>query len=175
MHLAIVSDTHDNLATLQKAVDWINKNNIQEIIHCGDVCSPLTLQELSKRFNGKIHLVFGNVDGDVFTISQQKAAGELSNVILYGEIGELEINNKKIAFVHQPKIAKALAQTSQYDLVFYGHTHQPWEEKVNNCRLINPGNLCGMLHKPSFAVYNTKTDKLELQILEKLSDSNDAN
>ncbi len=28
--------------------------------------SPYTLEELSKTFPGKIHVVFGNVDGDVF-------------------------------------------------------------------------------------------------------------
>lgn len=189
MKIAIISDTHDNLATLQKAIEWINKNRIEEIIHCGDICSPYTLEELSKMFSGKIHVVFGNVDGDIFTISQQKAAGELPNVILYGEIGELEINNKKIAFVHHPKIAKALALSGQYDLVFHGHTHQPWEEnirtasprspnlvfspptggsKINNCRLINPGNLSNMLYKATFAVYNTETDELELKILEQL-------
>ena len=178
MKIAIISDTHDNLATLQKAIEWINKNRIEEIIHCGDICSPYTLEELSKMFSGKIHVVFGNVDGDTFTISQQKAAGELPNVLLYGEIGELKLNDnppshkapegKKIAFVHHPKIAKALALSGQYNLVFYGHTHQPWEEKTNNCRLINPGNLSNMLYKATFAVYNTETDELELKILEQL-------
>lgn len=168
MKIAIISDTHDNLATLEKAVDWMDKNEIEEIIHCGDICSPYTSQELSKAFAGKIRVVFGNVDGDIFAISQQKAAGELPNVILYGEIGEIEMDNKRIAFVHHPKIAKALAQGGKYDLVFYGHTHQPMEEKVGDCRLINPGNLSNMLYKATFAVYDTKNDKLELKILESL-------
>jgi len=212
MKIAIISDTHDNLATLEKAVDWINKNGIEEIIHCGDICSPYTLQELSKKFSGvkprgghaplrgKIHLVFGNVDpvvefrqgfplenpkprsepkfhyrvdGDIFGISQQKTAGELPNVILYGEIGEMEVDAKRIAFAHHPKIAKLLAQSGKYDLVFYGHTHQPMEEKIGNCLLINPGNLSNMLYKATFAVYNTENDELELKVLEKLEGDTD--
>ena len=54
------------------------------------------------------------------------------------------------------------------DLVFYGHTHKPWEEKVGNCRLVNPGEVAGQRFKPTFALYDTQTDKLELKILEKL-------
>jgi predicted phosphodiesterase len=34
--------------------------------------------------------------------------------------------------------------------------------------LVNPGNLAGMFYKATFAIYETKTDKLELKILETL-------
>lgn len=190
MKIAIISDTHDNLATLGKAVNWMKKNDIEEIIHCGDICSPETLRELSKMFGGKIHIVFGNVDDEMFLIAK-KAPQDMPNVILYGEAGEIEIKDnppspnasesRKIAFCHRPKFAKELAATGQYDLVFFGHTHQPWEEKMKiscppgqkifpkkegECRLINPGNLSNMLYKASFAVYDTKSDKLELKIVD---------
>jgi hypothetical protein len=180
MLLAIISDTHDNLAILEKAAEWMNKNGIKQIIHCGDICAEQTLKDLSQLFKGKIHVVFGNVDGDVFAVAHNRFATtnktglkdyykkKTPNVTLYGEIGELKINDLKIAFVHQPKIARALALSGKYNLVFYGHTHKPWEEKVRDCRLINPGNLSNMLYKATFAVYDTKTGKLELKILEKL-------
>jgi len=166
--IAIIADTHDNLATIKKALDWINKNKIKIIIHCGDVCAPSTLKEISQQFPGKIHLVFGNVDGDKYLITKMVADGALPNIVLYNELGEIEIDNKKIAFVHQPKFAQALASTGNYHLVFYGHSHQPWEEKIGNCKLVNPGTLAGLFYKATFAVYDTKEDKLELKILEKL-------
>ena len=168
MKIAIISDTHDNLTTLEKAVLLMNKNGIEEIIHCGDICSSYTLEQLAKKFPGKIHVVFGNVDGDVFSISQHKAMGDLPNVILYGEIGELELGGVKIAFAHSPKIAKALAASGKYNIVFYGHTHRPWEETINLTRLINPGNLSNLLYKASFAAYDFSTGKLELKTLAQL-------
>lgn len=168
MKIAILSDTHDNLTTLKKAVDWINKNGIEEIIHCGDICSAGTLKELDDNFSGRIHIVFGNVDGDIFPITRNSDAGVTPNVIIYHELGEVEIDSKKIAFIHRPKLAKILAESGKYDLVFYGHTHKPWEEKVDNCRLINPGTLAGMFQKATFAIYDTKIDKLELKIVERL-------
>ena len=57
---------------------------------------------------------------------------------------------------------------SQFNLVFHGHTHKAWEEKINETRMINPGELAGQFYKPTFAIYDTETDKLELKILERL-------
>jgi uncharacterized protein len=73
----------------------------------------------------------------------------------------------KIAFCHFPEVAKELAETGKYNLVFYGHTHKPWMETLNNhCQLINPGTLGGVFQKATFASYDTTTNKLELKILE---------
>lgn len=166
MKIAIVSDTHDNLATIEKAVNWMNKNGIEEIIHCGDVCSEQTLQWFAESFPGTIHLALGNADENRHKIPSVSAAH--ANIILHGESGKVRINSKKIAFTHFPEIARALALGDKYDFVFYGHTHRPWEEKVGACRLINPGNLANLLFKASFAVYDAKNNKLELKILENI-------
>lgn len=167
MKIAIISDTHDNLATLKKAIDWINKNGIEQIIHCGDIASFETLQELSGLCAGEIQLVFGNLDDD-YSLSETLKNHPLANVIAYRKIGAIDINGKKIAFTHFPRLAEDLAKGEKYDIVFYGHTHKPWEEKVDSARLINPGNLAGQFYKSSFATYDTATDQLELKILENL-------
>ena len=81
---------------------------------------------------------------------------------------ELEFNRRKIAFCHFPDIAKKLAQSGKFDLVFYGHSHRPWDEKIGNTHMINPGELAGQFYKPTFAVYDTTSGSLELKILEKI-------
>ena len=132
MKLAIISDTHDNLNTFKKAVSWIEKQKIKTIIHCGDVCSPAVLKEMAEDFPGQIHLVFGNVDGDHFSMTKRVCEKTISNVIIYGELGEIELGGKKIAFCHLREFAKGLASIGKYDLVFYGHTHKPWRRKSIN-------------------------------------------
>lgn len=168
MKIAIISDSHDNLTNIYKAVHWMNENKISQIIHCGDICAPSVLEELSDKFGKKMHIVFGNVDGDQYQIGQRVSDGTIKNVILHGDLGEKVISNKKIAFTHKPYFARALAQTKKYDIVFYGHTHKPFEEKIGQCRLINPGTLAGIFYKATFAVYDTKADTLALKILERL-------
>lgn len=169
MRIAIISDSHDNLPNVYKALEWINKNDIDEIIHCGDVCAPSTLGEMAKSFKGKIHLVFGNVDGDYFHMGQI-AQNEAKNIIIHGQKGELTVQGKKIAFVHLPWIAKALAKSGDYNYVFYGHTHRPWEETIGECKLLNPGTLAGMFYKATFAVWDVEEDKFSLEILERIND-----
>jgi len=169
MVIAIVSDTHDNLATAKKALVWLNRKKIKIMIHCGDVCSPAMLKEISKVFKGKIHLIIGNIgpvsiDKDPFRI---KALG-IKNVKFYGETGKLKIGNKKLAFAHEPAIAEELTKGNKYDLVFFGHTHQPWEKTVNGCKMVNPGTLSGMFSKATFAAYDTETGKLDLKLVERL-------
>lgn len=160
MKIAIFSDSHDNLATLGHALGWANREKIETIVHCGDLTNAETREEISKLFSGPIHLVLGNAD-------DRKLASE-KNFKVWGEVGKITFNGKKIAFTHFPEKALELAKKDTFDLVFYGHTHKPWEEKIGNCRLINPGNLAGIIYKATFAVYDTSTDKLELKILERI-------
>lgn len=166
MKIAIVSDSHDNVPNLEKALGWMNKNGIEAMIHCGDLCAPSVLTKfIAPAFSGPIHLVFGNVEDRIL---MPKYAAECSNVKHYGDVGEVELDGKKIAFVHFPDKAKELAKSGKYDLVFYGHTHKPWEEIIGHTKIVNPGTLAGLFFKATFAVYDTATGKLELKILERL-------
>ena len=166
MKIAIISDSHGNVANFKNVVDWLNKENIKLILHCGDIGSPESLKESLEDFDGEFQGVLGNMDRD-YRIELDKYQ-EPPKIKVSETIGEIEINKKKIAFTHYLETAKILAKTGKYDLVFYGDTHKPWEEKIGNCRLINPGNVTGTFYKPTFAVYDARDDKLELKILERL-------
>lgn len=158
MKFAIVSDTHDNWANFKKVIDFLNAQHIATILHCGDVCNKEIMEEAVKSFKGKIVYVKGN--GDY----------ELANL---PDILELDLGSKKVAMVHYPDLAKKLAESGKYDLVFYGHTHRPWEETLRlrsgqACRLVNPGEVAGQRYKPTFALYDTETDTLALKVLERI-------
>ncbi len=179
MKIAIISDTHDNLANLKKAVALINKEKIKVLIHCGDIFKPETLKDGLKEYRGKIYIIFSEADAS-FSKIPKDSFEDLPKNKVFGKFGQIKIDGKKIAFCHFPEIGRDLAESQKYDLVFYGHTHKPWEEtphqrlrhgtgqEIEKTRLVNPGNLAGIFYKPTFAIYNTKTDKLKLIILEKL-------
>ena len=169
MKIVIISDTHDNLSNLKKAVDLIKKEKIKIIIHCGDIFRLDTLKLGLKSFQGKIYIIFSKTDAD-FSRIPENSFKNLPKSKAWEELGQIKLDKKKIAFCHFPEIGRDLAKTQKYDLVFYGHTHKPWEETIGKTRLVNPGNLAGLFYKPTFAVYDTKTNKLELKILEKLRD-----
>jgi hypothetical protein len=166
MKVAIISDVHDNLVNLEKYLKWCGENKIEEIIMCGDLCAPATLARvLAPKFSGKIHMVFGNVSDRE---TERKVAKKFPNVIHYGDEGEFEIDGKKVAIIHYPIEAKALAQSGKFDFIFYGHSHKPWIEKIGNAYLANPGTLSGMFQKATFAVWDTESEKMELKLLENI-------
>ena len=158
--IAIISDTHNNYKNGEKFREILKKENIDFIIHCGDIGETNYLKEVFKGF--KIKAVLGNMDEGYGEIEEYNS---LPNIVVYKDTGEESINNKKIAFNHFPNIAKRLAKTNKYDFVFYGHTHKPWEEKIGDCTFLNPGNVTGTYYNPTFAIYDFQKNIFELKIL----------
>ena len=166
MKIAIISDSHDNLENLKIFFDFAKKEKTDKIIHCGDLTDLQTLKYLASNFSGEVFLADGNVDVDFIEKDKVK---KYANVKLVGKTGNLEFDSIKIGFCHYPEDAEKLAETGVFDHVFYGHTHKPWQEKRGKAILSNPGTLAGMFYKATFAVLDTKTNKLELKILEALN------
>ena len=166
MKIAIFSDSHDNMPNIEKAIEYVKFKGISKLIHCGDVCAPAVMREIANLFDNEMHLVYGNVDGDRDKMEQ--LAKDLPNLKIHGEQGEVEIDGKKIGWVHYPNIAQEMAESGKYNAVFYGHDHKAWEKKVGDCMLRNPGTLAGLFAKPTFAIYDTENNNAELILIEKI-------
>lgn len=165
MKLAIISDIHNNLTNLQKVISFCLDKNIEAIICCGDTGDQEMWTKLCKLWTKPIYAVCGNLDDDNY-IWQDLPKNKFTNLTLFNHIGEIEIEGKKIGFTHWPDIAKKLIANN--DIVFYGHTHKPWEELIDNKLFLNPGNVAGQLYKPTFAVYDTKSNQRSLIMIDHL-------
>jgi hypothetical protein len=160
MKLAVISDIHDNIVRLSEALDICRRDKIETCICCGDIVQLETLQQISETFRN-VYLALGNADYNL------KSKMELfaDNIDYSEEILEKEIDGLKIAIVHHDYKARDLAATGRYDIVFYGHTHTPWEKKIGSTILLNPGEVSGQYGKASFAIFDTETLKAKLFIL----------
>jgi len=158
MKLAVISDTHDHLENTVQAIERINEQGAEKLIHCGDLCSPFVIDRLSK-FNGEVHVVFGNNDGDRFTIT--RVASKFDNLKIHGETGIIETPEGDIAFAHKPELAKGFAYTGDYISVFFGHTHKHVIETVNGVPFVNPGELMGLLEKPGWVLFDTENGAVQ--------------
>ncbi|MDP3244560.1 MAG: YfcE family phosphodiesterase [bacterium] len=166
MKIAIISDSHDNVVNLEKLINWLNENKISVLIHAGDLCAPAILSKvLATKFTGQIHLILGNV-GDHKTL--EKIAGQFKNVIYYGTRGEIELDGRKIIFVHFPEEAENLTLTDKPSLVVFGHTHFSEIKTINEIKVVNPGTIGGLFNRATFAIYDTKNEEVELKELEDL-------
>ncbi|MCB9099213.1 MAG: metallophosphoesterase [Anaerolineales bacterium] len=161
MLIGVFSDIHDNLDNLQKALAVFKSRNVKSLIFCGDFCSPIPSRVVGGEFDGDVHVVFGNGDGDRFAISNI-AKTQYPNLKLHGEYAELEFDGVKVAVTHYPFYAQALARTGDYQAVFSGHTHEQTEERFGDCLWLNPGEVLGWKGSPTCAIYNTDTNSAEI-------------
>jgi putative phosphoesterase len=135
--IGIVSDTHEDIRMIVKAVALFKSRAPALVIHCGDIISPPVLE----RFAGlPLKLVFGNNDGERSGL--KKKCAELG----FAEIQDtltFEFAGKRFFVNHgtSSKVVDDAVATQQYDYVLHGHTHEPRNEVVGRTRIVNPGAL----------------------------------
>lgn len=147
---AVLSDSHDQVANLRSAIDYCNSADVDVIAHCGDLISPFMLKQLA-RFNGQVHLIYGNNIGDQRLIAD-RCGQEFPNIKHHGILGKFMVDNYRVAIVHYPEQADKLAREAIYDIVCCGHSHVPMIRAYDSTLLINPGQLLGENDQAGFVI-----------------------
>ncbi len=141
----LISDSHDNIDKVDRAVEIAVRNKVSAIFHLGDFNSPFILPRILKG-NYEFFGVFGNNDGDLLYL-QEKAENKIMR-----SPAEVKFDEKRIFMMHQPFALNAAKASQIYDYVFFGHTHKTTIEKIGKTLVINPGELCGYLTGKSTCV-----------------------
>jgi predicted phosphodiesterase len=68
MRIAILSDIHDNIWKLGDVLKRVR--GADALVFCGDFCAPFTLTQMAQGFNGPVHVVWGNNDGDKWLLTR---------------------------------------------------------------------------------------------------------
>jgi putative phosphoesterase len=169
MKIAVISDIHGNMSYLSKAKEIIDSEKINIVICCGDVQTEEVFYELDS-WEQKVYLVLGNADLEL-GFKLEKGLIYPEKLEYFKDFGVLNLEKKKIAFTHYDFYAKKLVTEGKYDIIFYGHTHTPWEEKfhlhkVEPCAtLLNPGEITAQFGKSTFAIYDLTKMKAKLILL----------
>jgi putative phosphoesterase len=161
--IAILSDSHDHLHHLRPVLQDVCEQGVKTLLHCGDLCAPFVVAELANGFDGPIHIVEGNNDGDGRLI-RHVAQGH-SQITLHGVYAELEVAGAKLAMIHYPEPARRIAQSGAFRLVAYGHDHKAYQEKAEWGWLVNPGEIMGRFGEVSWGLYDTESDQYSRRIV----------
>jgi uncharacterized protein len=158
MRIAVMSDSHDNIWKLEQALPCLAAADV--VLHCGDIIAPFMIIRLIKGTGGKpVHIIWGNNDGDKRLLTEVASSAE--NIHLHGDYALLDLDGYKVAMNHYPKVARALAESGNYDLVCYGHDHTAHFETLGATLLVNPGELMGMNSRSTIAWVDTQTGQVE--------------
>ena len=151
MKLGILSDSHDDLEAIAKAVALFNAEGVAQVLHAGDIVSPFTF-EVFRGLRAPFAGIFGNNDGDRLLL-QERSGGALSIQPLIVTHGGL-----RLAVVHEPTLVNALARSGDFDAVVHGHTHLPEIRRVGAALVLNPGKAARLASgRATAAVLDSRT------------------
>lgn len=164
MLVGLMSDTHDRLLMVEKAVKKFNEEGVELVLHAGDYVAPFVIPRF-KDLKAKLIGVFGNNDGDRELL--KKRFSEYEKMELRGNFAEIRINDKKIALLHgsEEELLKSLIESQNFEVMACGHTHKAEIYRRGKTLIINPGEVCGYITgKSTIALLDIK--KLEAKIIE---------
>jgi len=154
--IGIVSDTHEHVKMIVKAVTVFKERAPLFVIHCGDIISPPVLE----RFAGfGLKAVFGNNDGERSGLKKKCQELGFDEIV---DSAEFEVAGKKFFVNHgtNPATIEAAMASELYDFVLHGHTHIPRDEQHGRTKVINPGALF-MAPKYTIAFLTVETGEVE--------------
>jgi uncharacterized protein len=159
MKIGLISDTHDNIQNIRKAVRKFNDKHVDAVIHAGDFVNPIAVESLA---GVKLVGVLGNNDTDIAGLEStfNRIHGELK-----GEIFETVYDGIKFAVYHGTNVVKKeqLIKSGRCDVFIYGHTHRKDNRYIGTTRVINPGMAKGWFSGlfATIAVFDTSSRNLE--------------
>ena len=130
MKLGLISDTHiTHNYDKDKLIVLINQirnvfNDVDEIVHAGDVCEDFFLDEIKK-------------------IAPTKCVkGNLDNINNLEKFIRFSVGRYNIGVIHLlPDNVENFAKKHDLNILIFGHTHQPLIKGTNfNLLLLNPGS-----------------------------------
>lgn len=135
MKIGLISDTHDHVPMIERAVRLFNKEAVDLVLHAGDYVSPFSLKPFLS-LECDMRGVWGNNDGDKMAL----------NAIAQGRIVPSPlietIAGQKILLAHELETLDALVASRAFRMIVYGHTHQAVVRKEGGTLVVNPGE-CG--------------------------------
>ena len=134
MRIGVISDTHiPDRAGCIPAIVLEDFKHVDLIIHAGDLVSLGVIDEL-RSVCPKVVVVAGNMD-----------QGALRKKYPTKQV--LKIHNYRVGLMHGvgpalnlPQLLKDVFKKDDCDLIIFGHSHQPMNEKIDGILFFNPGS-----------------------------------
>jgi uncharacterized protein len=156
MRIGILSDTHDRLPAIDRAIALFQQRGVQAVVHAGDLVAPFAARRLLT-WTGPLYVIYGNNDGEREGL--RKMLPQIQDGPLWMEAG-----GKRILIHHYTDWCDP-ADVARADVIVTGHTHEVVTERRDGKLFLNPGECCGWLTgKCTVAIL--ETDDLSVEIIE---------
>ena len=140
MIVGLVSDTHDNIHMIDKAVKRLNEERVGLVLHAGDYVSAFTAKHFEP-LDAPLIGVYGNNCAERDTL--RRVYAEVGAEIR-GFFAEVDAGGLRVALLHgHRKEDVDRAYGGGYDVIVRGHTHRAAIGEEGGVLVVNPGEVCG--------------------------------
>jgi putative phosphoesterase len=138
--VGLVSDTHDNIHMIDRAVKRLNEERVGLVLHAGDYVSAFTAKHFEP-LNAPLIGVYGNNCAERDTL--RRVYAEVGAEIR-GFFAEVDAGGLRAALLHgHRKEDVDRAKSGGYNVIVIGHTHRAAISEEDGVLVINPGEVCG--------------------------------
>lgn len=156
--IGLMSDSHDNVLAIRRAVQIFNQSSCDLVLHAGDFIAPFSVKEI-KKLSCPVKAVFGNCDGEKKGLMKAfQSVGEIKEApFVFGH------QDKRILLTHLDSPVESYLSSGEYDVIVYGHTHKPQVQKKGKTLVVNPGETGGWVSgKSTVALLDTQKFTAEI-------------
>ncbi len=176
MKIGIISDSHDDVTNVNRAIDIFIEKKIRSVIHAGDIISPPIIKEFKRLTDDGVNFfgIYGNNDGEKKGL---EAAFNFVRGNLLGDDGKFEIDGLKFCVYHGQDLRKKekFIRSQKFDVFIYGHSHTKHSEISHGNKrdtiILNPGSSHSQAEtkyseppyfpEPSIIIFDSTTKEIE--------------
>lgn len=135
--IAVMSDSHDDVASVDAAVRVLEHAGARRVIHCGDIVSPVVVERLA---GFRVEWILGNCDADPDRLAA--AVRAIRGHAFHGWRGVLGLGDLTVGATHGHRPAEfAELRRAGCHWIVHGHSHQVRDDTIDGVRFLNPGAL----------------------------------
>ena len=165
MIIGILSDTHDSIHLIDKAVEKLNELNVELVLHAEDYIAPFVVSHFTLLKAPMIGVLGNNDAEETFLKTRLKELG----IDIRGNFAFENIDGLRIGMLqgHETDLTRSLLELETFDVLVCGHTHKAKTYRTGNTLVINPGENCGYLSgKSTIASLDTRNLNAKIVQLE---------
>jgi len=166
MRIGIISDIHENFHNLIRALEKMEEEKVEQILCLGDLMNA-GIAKILAHHSVPTYMIWGNNDGEKVDIMRASFRKDSKLTVSLNTYDFLELGGRKIFICHYDDLAEPMAESGRFDAVFFGHNHKQSQNKIGNCIVVNPGEVCAQKSGvASIAIYDTTDNSARIVELE---------
>jgi hypothetical protein len=133
MRIGVMSDSHDDVELIRRAVEIFNNQGVALVLHAGDIFSSRAAQGFHK-----LRSPFAGICGNYDTEWQELREAFAPWGQVYQGYYDFKMEGRRLALMHGLGGLHRLPPTKRFDVIIYGHSHH-FDVREGPPLFLNPG------------------------------------